>query len=191
MRTSQETIEIKPGDPEKREPVETIVEISILILNEMIDTINETSDESNLQILYNSIEGFIKDNEKEYEKSYFQNLLQALAKKIALSAKLQEENRMGILEKFLKFTVYIHKSYGGETKCSRGSILLHVIFSSKEGYDLYKEDLKNGRIGEQIMELFLFPPFLESFGLKTDDIKISLNGSLLTQQRGKEHVKHY
>nr|XP_022316825.1 uncharacterized protein LOC111120402 [Crassostrea virginica] len=33
------------------------------------------------------------------------------------------------------------------------------------------------------MELFLYPPFLESFGLNADDIKISLNGSLLTQHK--------
>ena len=40
------------------------------------------------------------------------------------------------------------------------------------------------------MELFLYPPFLDSFGLKADDIEISLNGSLLTRHKGKEAVKH-
>ena len=35
------------------------------------------------------------------------------------------------------------------------------------------------------MELFLYRPFLDSFGLKADDIEISLNGSLLTQHKGK------
>nr|XP_022316885.1 uncharacterized protein LOC111120465 [Crassostrea virginica] len=74
------------------------------------------------------------------------------------------------------------KEYGIlAVKCSEGSIRLLVTFSSRKGYDLYKEELENGRIGKQILELFLYPPFLESFSLKADDVEIYLNDSLLTQ----------
>ena len=49
-------------------------------------------------------------------------------------------------------------------------------------------DLENGQIGEQLMELLLFPPFLGSFGLKEGDLEITLNGRLLTQRKGKINI---
>lgn len=73
-------------------------------------------------------------------------------------------------------------------ECSKSSILLHVTFLSRREYDLYKKDIENGQFGEKIMDLFLYPPFLESFGVKADDIVISLNGRLLTQPRGRIQV---
>ena len=89
----------------------------------------------------------------------------------------------------------MRKEYGADVGFSKSSILLLVTFSSKSGNNRYKNDLEQGQIGMQIMELFLFPPFLGSFDLKEDEIEIRLNGRLLTQRKGKinrcvAHVSH-
>ena len=97
---------------------------------------------------------------------------------------------MRIFARFVRFNIMLKKNYGANVDYLKSSILLLVTFSSRMGYDLYKKDLGNGQIGEHILELFLYPPFLDSFGLKADDIEISLNGSLLTRHKGKEAVKH-
>ena len=96
---------------------------------------------------------------------------------------------MQILARFLRFNVMLKEKYGARVDCSKSSILLFVTFSTRIGYDLYKKDSETGQIGEQIMELFLYFSFLESFGLKADDIDISLNGSMLTRNKVKVDVK--
>ena len=191
--TSKETVEIESKDPEKLHNVNTFIHGWILILNEMVAAINEMTSESDVRQIYESILDFIRNNKIEPENVLLKNLLQKLQEKIQSYAKLKEcgVNQIPILAKFAQFYSVLVKEYGIlAVKCSEGSILLLVTFTTRKGYDLYKKDLENGRIGEQILELFLYPPFLESFGLKADDIEISLNGSLLAQHKGKKGVKH-
>ena len=188
--TSKETIKIESRDPEKRKIIETLTDISISILNEMLGAVNEMTPESDINQIYESVAEFIQDNKEEPENLHLQNLLKTLNDKITSYAELHTSDQVKILANFYKFNLRIKKEYKAHIECSRSSILLLVIFSSRKGYELYKKDLENGQIGEQIMELLLYPPFLESFGLEADDIEISLNGSLLTQHKGKEAVKH-
>nr|XP_022316857.1 uncharacterized protein LOC111120436 [Crassostrea virginica] len=183
---STETIKIEPKIPKKRKLTETLSDTSIFILNEMINVVNKMTTESEIIELYEVIEVFIQDNKEEIENKELEDLLTKLREKITVYANLQEENQMQILARFFRFNIMLKKKYGARVKCSKSSILLFVTFSTRIGYDLYKKDLENGRIAEHIMELFLYHPFLESFGLKTDDIEISLNGSLLTQHKGME-----
>ena len=191
--TSKETLEIVPKDPDKGHNVNTFIHGWILILNEMVAAINEMTSESDIRQIYNSILDFIRNNKTEPETVLLKNLLQKLQEKIHSYAKLKEcgVNQIPILANFAEFYLFLVKEYEIlAVKCSEGSILLLLTFSSRKGYDLYKKDLENGRIGEKILELFLYPPFLESFSLKADDIEISLNGSLLTHQTGMIQVKH-
>ena len=184
-------MEIEPKDPEKGHNVNTFIHGWITIVNVMVAAINEMTPESHISQIYESILEFIRKNNIEPENVHLQNLLQKFGEKIQSYAKLKDfgVNEIPILAKFAEFYSSLVKEYGIlAVKCSEGSILLLVTFSSRIGYDLYKKDLENGRIGEQILELFLYPPFLESFGLEADDIKISLNGSLLTRNKGKETV---
>ena len=156
----------------------------------MINVVNKMTTESEIIELDELIEVFIKDDKEEIENKELEDLLTKLREKITVYANLQEENQMQILARFFRFNIMLKKKYGARVKCSKSSILLFVTFSTRIGYDLYKKDLENGRIAEHIMELFLYHPFLESFGLKTDDIEISLNGILLTQHKGKKALKH-
>ena len=156
----------------------------------MINVVNKETTESEIIELYESIEVFIQDNKEEIENKELEDLLTKLREKITVYANLQKENQMQILARFFRFSIMLKKKYEARVKCSKSSILLHVTFSTRIGYDLYRKDLENGRIAEHIMELFSYPPFLDSFGLKADDIEISLNGSLLTRHKGKEAVKH-
>ena len=145
---------------------------------------------SDIDHIYESIAEFLQDNKNEPMDLALQNLLRTLNDYITSYAELHRPNQIKILANFYKFNLRIKKEYEAHIECSRGSILLLVIFTTRKGYELYKKDLENGRIGEQIMELFLYPPFLESFGLKADDLEISLNGSLLTQHKGKKAATH-
>ena len=183
--TSKETIKIEPKVAENRQIVETLIDTSISILNEMLDAVNEVTSEADINQIYGSIAEFIQDNKEEPETLLLQNLFKKLKEKITSYAKLQGHNRIKILANFHKFSLTMKRGYAACVECSKSSILFLVTFSSKEGHDLYKKDLENGRIGEQILELFLYSPFLESFGLKAYDIEISLNGSLLTKQKSK------
>ena len=156
-----------------------------------MSAVNEMTPESDIDHIYESIAEFVQDNKNEPKDLPLQNLLRTLNDNIISYAELYGPNQIKLLANFYKFNLRIKKEYEAHIECSRGSILLLVIFSTKKGYELYKKDLENGRIGEPIMELFLYPPFLESFGLKADDIEISLNGSLLTQHKGKKTAKHH
>nr|XP_022316877.1 uncharacterized protein LOC111120456 [Crassostrea virginica] len=187
--TSKEIIEIRSRDVAKIPIVETLINMSISVLNKMVDAVNELTSEADVNQIYDLLAEFMRDN-KEPENPHLQNLLMKLNEKIISFAELQGQNQIKILAKHTRFSIRMRREYGAQVEYSKSSILLSVTFSSKEGYDLYKKDLENGQIGEQILELFLYPPFLDSFGLKVDDIDISLNGSLLTQPKGKEDVKH-
>ena len=185
--TSKEIIEIRSRDVAKSPIVETLINISISVLNKMVDAVNELTSEADVNQIYDLLAEFMLDN-KEPENPHLQNLLMKLNEKIISFAELQGQNQIKILAKHTRFSIRMRREYGAQVEYSKSSILLSVTFSSKEGYDLYKKDLENGQIGEQILELFLYPPFLDSFGLKVDDIDISLNGSLLTQPKGKHVV---
>ena len=190
---SKVTLEIEPKNPGKGHNVNTFIHGWITIVNGMVAAINEMTPESHIRHIYESILNFIRNNKIEPENVLLKNLLENFQEKIQSYAKLKEfgVNEIPILAKFAEFYSQLVKEYGiSDVKCSEGSILLLVTFSSRKGYDLYKKDLENGRIGEQILELFLYPPFLECYGLEADDIKISLNGSLLIQHKGKKDVKH-
>ena len=154
----------------------------------MVGAVNEVTSESDIQHIYESVIEFIRDNKEEAENMHLHNLLRKLTEKITSYAKLQGPNRIRILANFNKFSLKMRKEYGAQVECFRSSILLQVTFSSIKGYVLYKNDLENGNIGEQILELFLYPPFLGSFGLKTNEIVISLNDRELTQKTGKIQV---
>ena len=168
--------------------METLIDTSITILNEMVAAVHEMTSESDLQQIYESIIDFIRGIGEEPENLLLQNLLKKLMEKVLVCAKIQRTNQIRILANFLKFCLTMKIEYGAHVKYSRSSILLRVTCSSISSYELYKKNLKNGRIGEQLIELFLFPPFLDSFDLKEDDIEITLCGRLLTQRKGRINI---
>ena len=188
--TSRDNVKFVSKVAVKRKFVETLSDTSIPMLNEMVGAIDEMTSESEIEEIYKLLEDFIQANKEEIENKKLLNLFTKLRKKITLYAKLQKESRMRILARFVRFNIMLKEKYGAHVEYSKSCIQLLVTFSSRMGYDLYKKDLENGRIGEHILKVFLYPPFLESFGLKADDIEISLNGSLLTRHKGKEAVKH-
>lgn len=65
--------------------------------------------------------------------------------------------------------------------CSNGSIILSVTFSSKECYSHYKKDLERGIIGEEILQIILYPPYLASFDLTAEDLIVCLNDQELKE----------
>ena len=188
--TSRETLKFVSKVAVKRKFVETLSETSIPMLNEMVGAIDEMTSKSEIDEIYNLLEDFIQANKEEIENVKLLNLFPKLGEKITLYANLKKESRMRIRARFVRFNIMLKKKYGAHVDYSKSSIVLLVTFSSRSGYDSYKEDLENGRIGEHILEVFLYPPFLEGFGLKPDDIKISLNGRLLTRHNGKESEKY-
>ncbi|XP_078309777.1 uncharacterized protein LOC111120402 isoform X2 [Crassostrea virginica] len=181
--TSKETIKIEPRVAEKAQIVQTLIDTSISILTEMVGAVNEMTSESDIHQIYASLIEFIKYSKEDHLHLHLKRLLNTLQEKICSYAKLQGQNQIIILTNFLKLNLEMMKEYDAQVDYIRSSILLLVTFSSMRGYDLYKQDLENGRIGERILELFLYPPFLHSFGLNKDDIEIYLNGSLLTQNK--------
>ena len=171
--------------------METLIDIWISSLNEMIIAVHEMTSESEIDKIYESVEEFLRHNKEEIENMYLQNLLKKLKKKITSYAKLQGPNRLRIIGKFLEFILMLKREYGACMECVKGSILLYVTFSSMRGADLYRKDLENGLIGKHIIELFSYQPFLDSLGLKADDLVISLNGKELTKQTGMaDNQKH-
>ena len=170
--------------------MQTHIDTSISILTEMVDAVNEMTSESDIHQIYESLIKFIKYNKEDLLHLHLKRLLNTLQEKILSCAKLQGPNRIKILTNFNKFILEMGREYVAQVDYFRRSILLLVTISSRRSYDLYKQDLENGRIGERILELFLCPPFLDSFRLKKDDVEIYLNGSLLTLNKGKEDGKH-
>lgn len=171
--------------------METFSDICIRILNEMIDTIHELTSESEIEQLYETIEKFIMENREDIGNIHLQNVLQGLKEKISKYASLQEEKGIKILARFMKFALGMKKNYNAIVESSKGSLILTVIFSSKKGFDLYKKDLDKGLIGQQILQLILYPPYLANFDLKAEDLVVCLNGQELTQDRGKPHSSEY
>lgn len=182
--TSSENITIEAKTDEKRQFVETLSDMCISILNEMIDTIHGLTSESEIEQLYESVEDFIRET-KDIENSHLENLLKRLEDKIKTYAKLQYGKKMKILARFFKFSLGMKKNYDACVESSKGSLLLTVTFSSTKCYDLYKKDLENGVIGQQILQLISYPPFLASFHLQVDDLVVCMNGQKLTQKSGK------
>ena len=192
--TSEETITIQARVAEKTTIVETLIETSISILNEMVAAVHELTSEADIGHIYESINDYIRGN-REPENKPLENLFKKLEEKNKVYAKIQKTDQMKILANFNKFILRMRKEYGAGVGFSKSSILLLVTCSSKKGYNHYKKNLKEGQIGMQMMELFLFPPFLGSFDLKEDEIEIRLNDRLLTQLKGKinrwvAHLSH-
>lgn len=188
--TSIENITIEAKTPQRIEQAEELTDIAIHVLNELVDSIHVLSSESELEQLYESIEDFIRSNKEDIENINLQDLFQELDKKIRRYAKLQQGNRFKILARFLKFITGIKKNYDANVESSKGSLILTVTFSTQYGYNLYKKDLKRGKIGENILELILYPPYLSSFDLKAEDLVLCLNGQELTQDSGKSCVSN-
>lgn len=182
---SKQTIKIESRVSKNRQKEETLIDLSILILNKMVDAINELASDADVNQIYESIAEFMRDNKEEPENRHLRILLGKLNEKIT---SFEGPNKMKIFANFTKFSLRMMREYKAQVECSTGSKLLTVNFYSKQGFDVYIKDLENGQIGDQILELILYPPFLERFGLKADDAEISLNGSLLTQHRGKKNV---
>lgn len=151
----------------------------------MVDTIQKQTTESEIEQLYEAIDNFIQNNKEEIENCHLKFLLEGLEEKITKYADLKKKDKMKILARFLRFSVGIKKNYGACVESSKGSLILSVTFSSQKGYDLYKQDLEKGIIKEQIRQLFLYSPYLASFGLRAVDLIICLNGQELTQESGK------
>lgn len=166
--------------------METFSDICIRILNEMIDTIHELTSESEIEQLYESVEDFITEN-RDIDNRHLENILKGLEEKIKAYAKLQDGEKMKILAKFLKFSLGLKKKYGACVESSKGSLILTVTFSSTKCYDLYKKDLEKGHIGQQILHMILYPPYLASFDLQADDLILRMNGEDLTLKSGKSN----
>lgn len=150
----------------------------------MVTAVHELTSESEIDKLYASVVKFIKTNKEEAGNQDFLDMLQKLSQKIKSYAQLQGRHQFRILAKLVDFILTLEMDYGVSMECSKSSILLRLTFSTRRGYERYQKDLNNGRIGNLILKMFLYPPILDSFGLKADDIAISLNGRDLTLQTG-------
>lgn len=164
---------------------ETLCNTYIYILNEMVDTIQGLTSESDIERLYKSIEAFITENKGDIDNTHLKSILKRLGEKITAYASLQMGTKMTVLDKFLKFIMRLKKIYGACVEGAKGSLILTVTFSSKEGYDFYKKDLEKGIIGQQILQLILCPPFLASFDLRAEDLIVYMNDQELTKDSGK------
>lgn len=120
--TSAEKITIEPKRAKKRKLVETLTDISICILNEMVDAIHGLTPESEIEQLYELVEAFIRKNKENIENNNLQDFLQGLKEKIKRHAKQQEGNRMKILARFAKFILGIENYYDGFVESSKGSL---------------------------------------------------------------------
>lgn len=181
--TSVENVVIR--NARENEEAETLCNIIICILNEMVDAIQGLTSESDIERLYKSIEAFITENKGDIDNTHLKSILKRLGEKITAYANLQMGTKMTVLDKYLKFIMRLKKIYGACVESSQGSLILTVTFSSKEGYDCYKKDLEKGIIGQQILQLILFPPFLASFDLKAEDLIVYLNDQELSKGSGK------
>lgn len=184
--TSVENVVIR--NARENEEAETLCNIIICILNEMVDAIQGLTSESDIERLYKSIEAFITENKGDIDNTHLKSILKRLGEKITAYANLQMGTKMTVLDKYLKFIMRLKKNYGACVESSQGSLILTVTFSSKEGYDCYKKDLEKGIIGQQILQLILFPPFLASFDLKAEDLIVYLNDQELSKGSGDKSI---
>ncbi|XP_056003730.1 uncharacterized protein LOC130046535 [Ostrea edulis] len=174
----QETVRIETRNSLKRKHAETLTDTSISILNCMMNSINEWTSHSEIELLYESVEEFIRANKKEKPTLASNPFFRKLRQKITKYAYLKKENQMEILARFILFTLKLKTKYSVELESAEGSILLKLTFSSEKGYDLYMQDLDRGQIGKLILHLLLYPPYVASFDLHADDLKIYLNDKL-------------
>ena len=87
--------------------METFIDTSISILNEMVAAVHEMTSESDIHQIYESIAEFIQTNKEEAEYGQFQNLLKNLREKITFYAKLQGPNQGKVLANFNNFLLTI------------------------------------------------------------------------------------
>lgn len=179
--TSKEKITIQARKDHKKDVVKSFTDVSIRIFNEMVDPTYRLTSKSELEKLYKATQKFLKEHKKDIEDDQLQVLLKRLEEKIKAYANLDEKNRTNILSKFLNFNLKMKKKYGASMSCSNGSIILSVTFSSKECYSHYKKDLDRGIIGEEILQIILYPPYLASFDLTAEDLIVCLNDHELTE----------
>lgn len=179
--TSKEKITIQARKDHKKDIVKSFTDVSIRIFNEMVDPTYRLTSKSDLEKLYKATKKFLKEHKKDIEDDQLQVLLKRLEEKIKAYANLDEKNRINILHKFLNFNLKMKKKYGASMFCSNGSIILSVTFSSKECYSHYKKDLERGIIGEEILQIILYPPYLASFDLTAEDLIVCLNDQELKE----------
>ena len=86
---SKDIINFESKVAENKQIVETIIGISISILNEMVGAVNEVTPEEDIDQIYELIADFIQHNKEEPETSLLQNLFKKLEEKIPSYAKLQ------------------------------------------------------------------------------------------------------
>lgn len=70
-----ENITIEPKTAEKGKFVETFTDISICILNEMVDAIHGLTPESEIEQLYELVEAFIRKKKENIENKNLQDFL--------------------------------------------------------------------------------------------------------------------
>lgn len=183
--TSRESVTIAAKVGQKRKYAEAFSDMCIRALNIVVETINELTLESEIEQIYKSVENFFRDGKENVENKNLEDMLQRLQEKIIQYAKLQKGNTTKIMLRFFQFNLHMKKMYDASVESSKGSLILTFTFSSKKGYDLYKKDLERGIIGQKILQLVLYPPFLASFDLKAEDLVVCMNDQELTQDSGK------
>jgi hypothetical protein len=152
-----------------------MTKISISILNDMVNSINGCTSESELELLYEQVEKFIEDNQGELELSTFP-IIEKLSPKIQRYAKLKK-NTVHILTKFLSFIRRLRNKYDVELKITPDSILPKLTSSSEERSERNMQDLEKGKIDKSINSLLVDPPYLANFDLQAEDLTIHLNDS--------------
>ena len=112
---SKETIEIKSRLAAKTHILESFVDVSILILNKMVDAVNEMTSESDINQIYESIAEFMRYNKEEPENRHLQELLKKLSVKIKEIA-FRRTDRIKILSNFHKFCLRMTIDWSGNIK---------------------------------------------------------------------------
>jgi hypothetical protein len=168
-------VKLEAKSPEKRKLAEIFTETSISILNNMVDSINGWTSQSELDDLYESVDKFIQKNSEdlEFEISPF---YKKLTSKIERYAELKK-NTVQILARFFHFTMMLKEKYGAELVCKSGSLQLEFTFSSEEGFESYMKDFEKGDIEKVIHTVLLYPPYLANFDLHTEDLTLHLEFS--------------
>lgn len=179
--TSRENVTIAAKVDQKKTHAEAFSDMCIRVLNIVVETINELTSESEIEQIYKSVENFFRDGKENVENKNLEDMLQRLQEKIIQYANLQKGNTTKILLRCFQFNLDMKKMYDASVESSKGSLILTFTFSSKKGYDLYKNDLERGVIGQKILQLVLYPPYLASFDLQAEDLVVFLNGQKLNK----------
>ncbi|XP_056003727.1 uncharacterized protein LOC125662515 [Ostrea edulis] len=180
----EENVRVEARDPQLNNLVETLTNTSISILNDMKDSITEMTPDSDIELLFESIEEFISENKENISTLTSFPFFEELAQKIKRYAYLKK-SPMQTLARHLRFILRLKKMYGAELECSQGSLLLKLTFSSEGGCDHYMHDLERGEIGELILSVLLYPPYLANYNLHAEDLMIYLNDNEITAETSK------